>query len=59
VTDLAKLKREKEALLKIIGQLIVDQKLEKKSGIFKGRKSGKHNLSKKVLDNLFDLGKKR
>jgi transposase-like protein len=28
--ELAKLKREKEALLKIVGQLIVDQKLGKK-----------------------------
>jgi transcriptional regulator with PAS, ATPase and Fis domain len=31
--ELAKLKREKEALLKIIGQLIVDQRLGKKSAI--------------------------
>ena len=29
--ELAKLKREKDALLKIVGQLIVDQKLGKKS----------------------------
>jgi transposase-like protein len=28
--ELAKIKREKEALLKIVGQLIVDQKLGKK-----------------------------
>lgn len=28
--ELAKLKREKEALLKIVGQLVVDQKLGKK-----------------------------
>lgn len=28
--ELAKLKREKEVLLKIVGQLIVDQRLEKK-----------------------------
>jgi len=28
--ELAKLKREKDALLKIVGQLIVDQKLGKK-----------------------------
>lgn len=30
VLELSKLKREKEALLKIVGQLIVDQKLGKK-----------------------------
>lgn len=30
--ELAKLKREKEALLQIIGQLIADQKLGKKTG---------------------------
>lgn len=31
--ELSKLKREKDALLKIVGQLVVDQKLGKKSGI--------------------------
>ena len=30
VLELAKLKREKEALLKIVGQMVVDQKLGKK-----------------------------
>ena len=30
ILELAKLKREKEALLKIVGQLIVDQRLGKK-----------------------------
>jgi transposase-like protein len=31
VLELAKLKREKDALLKIVGQMVVDQKLGKKT----------------------------
>lgn len=47
--ELAKIKREKEALLKIVGELIVDQRLEKKSSVVMAINKSAPNKSKKEL----------